>query len=114
MKPHHVVLTIAVITLLFFVFGCSTVKDVGSQGHTSWTTFFAALVAAVVAFIAAPLDALIAIGAGIAAALALMAFSPKYPLNPPRTPDGHQVAPPRAPEKSFFDKTWWEVITGHE
>lgn len=110
MKPHRIILFVSVAALLVIAHGCAS-TDSGAQGHTSWTAFFAALAAAIVAFVTAPLDALVAIGAGTAIALAFLAFSPKYPLNPPRTPDGHVVQPMK-PEKSFVDKTWWEVIHG--
>lgn len=111
MKTHRLVLSLLVVALLIFLYSCQT-TDTGPQGHTTWTVFWAALAAAIIAFVTAPLDAIVAIGSGIAIALAFLAFSPKYPLNPPRTPDGHTVPPASKPEKSFTDKTWWEVIHG--
>lgn len=103
-------LIIAILLAPSLLGGCAATS--GPQGHTTFTTILAALTAAVVAFVTAPFDFLVAIGLSMATAFALLAFSPKYPLNPPRTPDGHEVhdhAPLKTP---IWDKTIWEVIHG--
>lgn len=109
---HRYVLALAIIaTLLVLCSGCAS-SGSGPQGTSTWTTFWTALAGILAAALVAPVDLLVGVVAGIVSALSLMAFSPKYPLNPPRTPDGHEVHDPKPPEKPLLDKTLWEVIHG--
>lgn len=114
--PTFLVVTLAIVCFVVALLlgGCVSSSE-GPQGHTTFTSVIAAIGAAIVAFLLAPVDALVAIAGAVGLAMTFLAFSPKYPLNPPRTPDGHEAPDKNVPgkhEKPFLDKTWMEVLRG--
>lgn len=75
-----------------------------AQGHTTLTAVLTGIGAAVTAFFLAPLEFLIAMGAALAMTLAILAFSPKYPI------DTSEPSARTHTEKPLLDKTLYEAI----
>lgn len=113
--PTFLVVTLALACFIAAVVlaGCVSSGE-GPQGHTTFTSLLTALAAAIVAFLLAPVDAIVALGSALALTLGILAFSPKYPLNPPRTPDGHEAPDKNVPgkpnEKAFQDRSLYEWL----
>jgi hypothetical protein len=131
--PTFIVWSIALACFALALFGFA---GCASQGYSSTSALVIGLGAGTVAFVAAPLDALTAIGLAILFTLGFMSFAPKYDFkvdakgDPQAQQSSEQGGPSQnvplpagwhlpsektdeqPPEKPFLKKTWWEVLFG--